>query len=145
VFYRCFQKFFEKHSLTLIKKIYEAFFIFAAIWNIGGDVEGGQDNEKDFKDFNNMWRSNAKIKFPEGGLSYDYFFEITESKGMNCVQCWHVNLVENSFISRDIRGNSCFPKRLRLIVDIHLKRRMHFLYIGGAGTGKTAVIKDFLS
>ena len=69
MFYRCFQKFFEKHSLTLIKKIYEAFFIFAAMWNIGSDVEGGQDNEKDFKDFNNMWRSNAKIKFPEGGLS----------------------------------------------------------------------------
>ncbi len=35
--------------------------------------------------------------------------------------------------------------RLRFVVDMHLKRRRPVLFIGGAGTGKTAVIKDFLS
>jgi len=28
-------------------------------------VGGGQDDEKDLKDFNSIWKSMAKIKFPE--------------------------------------------------------------------------------
>lgn len=35
--------------------------------------------------------------------------------------------------------------RLRYLIGIHLKRRKPVLFVGGAGTGKTAVIKDFLA
>ncbi len=34
-----------------LKNICEAFFIFAIIWAIGLGVGGGQDDEKNFKDF----------------------------------------------------------------------------------------------
>jgi len=32
------------------------------------------------KDFNTIWKSISKIKFPEQGLSYDYYWSIDESK-----------------------------------------------------------------
>lgn len=47
------------------KIAYEAFFIFAGLWGIGGPVGGGQDDEKDFKDFSALWKTMAKVKFPE--------------------------------------------------------------------------------
>lgn len=31
------------------------------------------------------------------------------------------------------------------MLDIHLKRRKPVLFVGGAGTGKTQVIKDYLA
>lgn len=48
-----------------LKLTYEAFFIFAGMWAIGGCFGGGQDDEKDMKDFSSVWKSSAKIKFPE--------------------------------------------------------------------------------
>lgn len=35
--------------------------------------------------------------------------------------------------------------RLRYLLDIHLKRKHPVLFVGGAGTGKTQVIKDYLA
>jgi len=35
--------------------------------------------------------------------------------------------------------------RLRYLLDMHLKRRKPILFVGGAGTGKTQVIKDYLA
>jgi len=128
-----------------LKNIYEAFFIFAAMWAIGGGVGGGQDDEKDFKDFNSMWRSIAKIKFPEGGLCYDYFFDITENKWMNWTTRVSPYIPTDETIFSKIYVPTLHTTRLRFIVDMHLKRRKPVLFIGGAGTGKTAVIKDFLS
>lgn len=40
-------------------------FIFAGIWSVGGAIGGGQDDEKDMKDFSAVWKSAAKVKFPE--------------------------------------------------------------------------------
>lgn len=35
--------------------------------------------------------------------------------------------------------------RLRYLLDMHLKRKKPVLFVGGAGTGKTQVIKDYLA
>ena len=34
---------------------------------------------------------------------------------------------------------------MKYMLDIHLKRRKPILFIGGAGTGKTSLVRDFLS
>lgn len=47
------------------KQALEAFFIFAGLWAIGGPVGGGQDDSKDMKEFNSVWKGAAKVKFPE--------------------------------------------------------------------------------
>lgn len=50
------------------------------MWAAGGAIGGGQDEEKDIKDFNSVWKATSKIKFPEQGLCYDYFWDIEEAK-----------------------------------------------------------------
>jgi len=33
------------------------------------------------KDFSGLWKSIAKVKFPDPGLCYDYYYEIKEGAG----------------------------------------------------------------
>ena len=35
------------------------------MWAIGGCFGGGQDDEKDMKDFNSIWKAAAKIRMPD--------------------------------------------------------------------------------
>jgi dynein heavy chain, axonemal len=58
------------------KIIYEAFFIYATMWAYGGSVGGGQDDNEVLNKFNGVFRSLVKIKFPEGGLCYDYYWSV---------------------------------------------------------------------
>lgn len=46
-------------------------------------VGGGQEDEMDMKAFNSLWKGISKIKFPEQGLSYDYYWNIDEGKWGN--------------------------------------------------------------
>ncbi len=55
------------------KIAYESLFIFSCMWAFGGSIGGGQDDEKDQKEFNSFWRSVTKIKFPEQGMAFDYY------------------------------------------------------------------------
>lgn len=52
-----------------IKHIYEAFFIFAAMWAYGGSLD------EDKLSFSNGFKSASKIKFPELGQCFDYFYD----------------------------------------------------------------------
>ena len=51
-----------------IKNIYEAFFIFAVMWSFGASLT------EDKISFNNMLKHAAKVKFPDTGQCYDYYF-----------------------------------------------------------------------
>jgi dynein heavy chain len=52
-----------------IKQIYEAYFIFAVMWAFGGSLV------EDKISFNSILKSISKIKFPDAGQSYDYFYD----------------------------------------------------------------------
>ena len=52
-----------------IKIIYEAFFIFAFMWSFGAAVDEGKFS------FSGMLKSRAKVKFPEQGQCYDYWYD----------------------------------------------------------------------
>lgn len=41
--------------------------------------------------------------------------------------------------------NTVHTTRLKYLLDIHLARRKAILFVGGAGTGKTSVIKQYLA
>jgi dynein heavy chain len=55
-----------------IKAIYEAFFIFAGMWAFGASLN------EDKNSFSNSWKSSSKIKFPEAGMCFDYFFDVIQ-------------------------------------------------------------------
>lgn len=119
------------------------------MWGIGGGIGGGQDDEKDLKDFNALWKSIAKnAKIPEAGLCYDYFYDVVEQKWQSWSTKMHHYLPSDSSVAplfSKIYVSTMHTTRLRYMIDVHLKRRKAIMFIGSAGTGKTAVIKDYLS
>lgn len=66
----------SKEMEEILKFVYEALFVFATMWAYGGSVGGGQDDNEVLNKFNGVFRSVVKVKFPEGGLCYDYFYSI---------------------------------------------------------------------
>ena len=92
-----------------------------------------------------MFRSLVKIKFPEGGLCYDYFWNLEENKW----NYWGNKIPVYEHIDEPIFSKIFVPTihttRLRYLLDMHLRRKKPVLFVGGAGTGKTQVIKDYLA
>ena len=101
------------------------------------------------RDFSSVWKSAAKVKFPENGTCYDFYWNFEDA----CWNRWqdkvehYVNMDDGSNvwnIFSKIYVATVHTTRLKYMIQVHLKRRKPFLFIGGAGTGKTAVIKQFL-
>jgi dynein heavy chain len=127
------------------KTAYETLFVFACMWAFGGSIGGGQDDEKDQKEFNSFWRSVTKIKFPEAGYAFDYFCEPSKSSW----QQWQSMVIpythnEDTSFSK-INVGTLHTTRLRYLLDRHVLRCKPVLFIGNSGTGKTAVLKDYLA
>jgi len=57
-----------------IKQIYEAFFVFAAMWAYGGSLD------EDKLSFSGMFKGMSKVKFPDTGQCFDYFFNPIEGQ-----------------------------------------------------------------
>lgn len=100
------------------------------------------------KEFNYIWRAAAKIKFPEPGLCFDYFFDVSENK-------WSPWKVQDALISPSTTTDSSpifssiyvptlHTTRLKFFLDIHLSRKKPILFVGFAGTGKSAIIREYL-
>jgi len=62
------RKYREENKEDEIKTIYEAFFIFAGMWAYGASLD------EDKLSFSNSWKGNAKIKFPDVGQCFDFFY-----------------------------------------------------------------------
>jgi dynein heavy chain len=52
-----------------IKQIYEAFFVFAGMWSYGASLD------EDKLSFSNSWKGMSKVKFPDQGQCFDFFFD----------------------------------------------------------------------
>jgi len=83
-------------------------------------VGGGQEDEKDMKDFNSIWKGFSKIKFPEIGLSYDYYWNIDEGKWSNWNEKLEVYLPNDESIFSKIFVSTIHTTRLRYLLDMHL-------------------------
>ena len=78
-------------------------------------------------------------------MCYDYFYDIEEGKWVhwNTKLKYYVGTEETIF--NKIYVATIHTTRLKYMIDIHLKRKKPILFIGSAGTGKTAVVRDYLS
>ena len=137
--------FMSKEKEDDLKNVYEAFFIFATMWAWGGSVGGGQDDNEVLAKFSSVWKSLSKIKFPENGLCYDYYFSLEENKWIHWSGKIPNYIPADAEIFSKIFVSTIHTTRLRYLLNIHLKRKKPVLFVGGAGTGKTQVIKDYLS
>jgi dynein heavy chain len=128
-----------------LKNIYEAFFIFATMWAWGGSVGGGQDDNEVLAKFSSIWKSLSKIKFPEQGLCYDYYWSLEENKWAPWTAKIATYIPTDEAIFSKIFVSTIHTTRLRYLLNIHLKRKKPVMFVGSAGTGKTQVIKDYLA
>ena len=127
------------------KTAYEALFVYAGMWAIGGSIGGGQDDEKDQKEFNSIWRASSKVKFPEGGLAFDYFFDPAKNTWISWSNRVPTYVPNEDLVFNKIYVSTLHTTRLRYLVDVHVEQFKPVMFVGSAGTGKTAVIKDYLA
>lgn len=87
------------------------------------------------------------MKFPDGGLTFDYFFDVSKMTWIN----WNTLIPEYMPVGLDetpfsrIYVSSLHTTRINYLLDLHVQRFKPVLFIGSAGTGKTAVTKNYLS
>jgi hypothetical protein len=63
------KKYREENKEDEIKTIYEAFFVFAGMWAYGASLD------EDKLSFSGIWKGMSKIKFPDVGQCFDYFYD----------------------------------------------------------------------
>lgn len=122
-----------------IKQIYEAFFVFAAMWAYGGSLD------EDKLSFSNSFKSASKVKFPDQGQCFDYFFDPLEGNWRHWETC--VAAFDKGYegLFQNLVVPTAETTRQRFLLDLHVAARKGMLYVGSAGTGKTTIVKDYFS
>lgn len=122
-----------------IKMIYEAYFIFAVMWAFGASLTDEKIS------FNNTLKSISKIKFPDVGQCFDYFFDPLQLQWVH----WSTKVKKYDSSVEGLFNSIVVPTaettRQRFILDMHVKSKKGVLYVGSAGTGKTTILKDYFS
>ena len=78
------------------------------------------------------------------GLCYDYYFDIDELKWHHWERRLDPYIPSDETIFNKIYVSTVHTTRLKFLLDMHLMCKKEVLFIGSAGTGKTAVLKDYL-
>lgn len=129
----------EENNEDAIKQIYEAFFVFAAMWAFGASLN------EDKLSFSNSWKSASKIKFPEQGTCFDYYFDVLQGTWVH----WETQVEPFDKSYDGLYNNLVVPTaettRQKFLLDMHVGARKGVLYVGTAGTSKTTIIKDYFS
>lgn len=129
----------EDGHVDRIKEIYEAFFIFAAMWAWGASLD------EDRGSFSNSIKSltNGNLKFPEAGYTFDYFYDVIEGKWTHWDEVVgdynkeFEGLFENLVVPTADTTRNCF------LLDLHVSAKKGMIYVGKAGTGKTTIISNY--
>jgi dynein heavy chain len=121
-----------------IKTLYEAFFIFAAMWAYGGSLD--QDDKNSFS--KNLIAS-SKVKFPEGGQCFDYFYDPLEMGWKPWAS--RVSVMEEHYdgLFQNLVVPTAETTRQQFLLDVHNRARKGLLYVGSAGTGKTTIVQNY--
>jgi dynein heavy chain len=129
----------EEGQVDRIKEIYEAFFVFAAMWAWGASLD------EDRGSFSNSIKSltNGNLKFPEAGYTFDYFYDVIEGKWTHWDEVVGDYNKEFEGLFENLVVPTADTTRNSFLLDLHVSAKKGMIYVGKAGTGKTTIISNY--
>ena len=123
----------------------ESYFVYACVWSFGGAME----NEEQKKMFHELWTGGyPDIKFPDGGTCFDYFFNHETDEWVHWdtkVEAYdHPGMIGDDCEFFDIIVSTRDSTRLSYLVDLLVTEAKPLMLVGGAGTGKTCTLNNYL-
>eukprot|EP00937_MAST-01D_sp_MAST-1D-sp2_P001625 g1625.t1 len=138
--------------LTGDKECIEPLFVFCTTWAFGGPLS--VDKQNDFrKEFHNQFTgtfTDIAHLYPQDGLCFDYYFDTAS----HSFHPWNERVA--GYEPRPIGsgpGQSPFASivvatmdttRMRFLLDCLASNGYGSMLVGGAGTGKTTIVQDYL-
>jgi dynein heavy chain len=135
------------------QEVMEDYFVFATTWSFGGplvvDKGHGIDSKKDFHEM--FAATFPNTKYPKEGMCYDYYYDLETNEFIH----WTTKVPE--YVPVPIgqgHGASAFTEivvstvdtvRLTFLMDILVKNGHGVMFVGGAGTGKTTMVNNYLN
>ena len=125
-----------------LESMLEPLFLYALTWSIccTTDFGGRSKLDKELKAM--MKTANAKFKFPEQGMIYDYVFDQSEKR-------WKPWLETIPEYKPDIRSNyseivvpTHDSVRMKYLMNLLIRNKKHILLPGNTGTGKTVNVSE---
>jgi len=131
----------EEAQVDRIKEIYEAFFIFAAMWAFGAALD------EDRVSFSNGIKSltNGNLKFPEAGQIFDYFYDVIEGKWTHWDEVVGDYNKEFEGLFENLVVPTADTTRQGFLLDLHVLAKKGMIFVGKAGTGKTTIISNYFT
>jgi dynein heavy chain len=125
---------------------FESYFVLAMVWAFGGGL-APKDGIDYRKDFDKWWkRTWSAVKFPGKGSVFDYYINAKSGK----FAPWADLVPEVEFDSQVTAMSSLFvptpeTSSFTYFLDMMLELRAPIMFVGPAGTGKTALVKGKLA
>ncbi|GBF96391.1 dynein heavy chain axonemal [Raphidocelis subcapitata] len=136
----------ENLSNKADQALFETYFVFAAIWAFGGALV-----EKDGIDyrrrFDKWWKTTwTTVKLPGKGSVFDYFVSAKTAK----FTPWAELVADTPYDSATTPMGAVFvptpeTASLRFFLDAMVELRKPIMFVGGAGVGKTQLVKGKLA
>ena len=121
--------------------VVEAIYFFSFMWGVGG---GLIDRKEMNTHINASMKSKNKLRFPDAGTCFDYFFDEPSCNWVNWKEQLKEPVLEETDLFNDIIIPNVEVTRLCKITEITLLEEKPVLFIGDSGTGKTAIVKYFM-
>ena len=127
------------------KKVLEHQFVFATVWALGGAL--AVDKVHDYKaEFSKWWKAEWKsVIFPEQGSVFDYYVDEANA----CMAPWADKVSGYTYVNDGDFSSIFVPTvestRLSYLLDSLVANKHFVMFVGAAGTGKTALMRDKMS
>lgn len=120
--------------------LFETYFAFAMIWAFGSAL-CEKDGINYRKNFDKWWKQTWTVKIPGKGTVYDYFVNPKTAK----FQPWAELVTDVDYNSGTPMSTVFVPTAetasLKFFLDMMVNLRKPVMFVGGAGVGKTQLVK----
>ncbi|VDK33899.1 unnamed protein product [Taenia asiatica] len=128
------------------KEVYEAFFVFCAVWAFGGALV--QDQLVDHRaEFSKWWIEEFKsVKFPitSGATVFDFYLDSETKKFEPWSKKVEQFILDPNEPLQTALVSTAETARIRYFLDLLVAARRPVMLVGTAGTGKTVLVQNLL-